>query len=183
MKARRRQKADLILDWHKQTLEEPKWEDEMDMYRVRIVASARLAFGLLRSPSPPYSRSSRLPDLRRRTRLPHLSAVRVISQPGQSSFLADRSCSLAFRRSVKASSFAPDAKLILLTSEGGSITLRTQKEGGGMFGHHGSKAAGNMVSSICEGRFRGTQADLMMACGRSVDCSASTSRRRASRSG
>ena len=47
---------------------------------------------------------------------------------------------------VKASSFAKDAKLILLTSEGGSITLRTQKEGGGMFGHHGSKAAANMVS-------------------------------------
>ncbi|CED85078.1 short chain dehydrogenase reductase family superfamily [Phaffia rhodozyma] len=46
------------------------------------------------------------------------------------------------------SSFASNAKLILLTSEGGSITLRTEKEGGGMFGHHGSKAAANMVGHL-----------------------------------
>ncbi|ORY30036.1 putative cytoplasm protein [Naematelia encephala] len=49
---------------------------------------------------------------------------------------------------VMSSSLAPAAKIILLTSEGGSITLRTQGEGGGMFGHHGSKAAGNMVGRL-----------------------------------
>jgi len=46
------------------------------------------------------------------------------------------------------SAFAPDAKVILLTSEGGSIALRTEGEGGGMFGHHGSKAAANMVGHL-----------------------------------
>ncbi len=30
------------------------------------------------------------------------------------------------------SSLAPEAKILLLTSEGGSITLRTESEGGGM---------------------------------------------------
>jgi hypothetical protein len=35
-----------------------------------------------------------------------------------------------------------------LTSEGGSITLRTEGEGGGMYGHHGSKAAGNMIGKL-----------------------------------
>jgi len=46
------------------------------------------------------------------------------------------------------SALAPDAKVILLTSEGGSIGLRTEGEGGGMFGHHGSKAAANMVGHL-----------------------------------
>jgi NAD(P)-dependent dehydrogenase (short-subunit alcohol dehydrogenase family) len=46
------------------------------------------------------------------------------------------------------SSLAPSAKIIILTSEGGSLTLRTEKEGGGMFGHHGSKAAANMVGRL-----------------------------------
>lgn len=44
--------------------------------------------------------------------------------------------------------FAKAAKLVLLTSEGGSVTLRTEGEGGGMYGHHGSKAAGNMVGKL-----------------------------------
>lgn len=48
---------------------------------------------------------------------------------------------------LKGDSFAPSAKLVLLTSEGGSITLRTESEGGGMFGHHGSKAAANVSLS------------------------------------
>ncbi|WVR05495.1 hypothetical protein IAU60_002513 [Kwoniella sp. DSM 27419] len=43
---------------------------------------------------------------------------------------------------------APGAKILLLTSEGGSIGLRTESEGGGMYGHHGSKAAGNMVGKL-----------------------------------
>ncbi|WWD16267.1 hypothetical protein CI109_100693 [Kwoniella shandongensis] len=46
------------------------------------------------------------------------------------------------------SSLSPEAKIILLTSEAGSITLRTEGEGGGMYGHHGSKAAGNMVGHL-----------------------------------
>ena len=46
------------------------------------------------------------------------------------------------------SSLAPDAKILILTSEGGSIALRTESEGGGMYGHHGSKAAGNMVGHL-----------------------------------
>ncbi|WWD01011.1 hypothetical protein V866_007949 [Kwoniella sp. B9012] len=49
---------------------------------------------------------------------------------------------------LMSSSLAPEAKIILLTSEAGSITLRTQGEGGGMYGHHGSKAAGNMVGHL-----------------------------------
>lgn len=44
--------------------------------------------------------------------------------------------------------FSSDAKLILITTEGGSITLRTKEEGGGNFGHHGSKAAANMVGKL-----------------------------------
>ncbi|RXK35216.1 cytoplasmic protein [Tremella mesenterica] len=46
------------------------------------------------------------------------------------------------------SSLSPNAKILLLTSEAGSVTLRTQGEGGGMYGHHGSKAAGNMVGKL-----------------------------------
>ncbi|WVQ86241.1 hypothetical protein IAT38_008409 [Cryptococcus sp. DSM 104549] len=49
---------------------------------------------------------------------------------------------------LMSSSLAPSAKIILLTSEGGSIGLRTEGEGGGMYGHHGSKAAGNMVGHL-----------------------------------
>lgn len=37
------------------------------------------------------------------------------------------------------------SKVILVSSESGSITLRHEQEGGGNFGHHGSKAALNMV--------------------------------------
>ncbi|KIR27828.1 cytoplasmic protein [Cryptococcus deuterogattii 99/473] len=47
-----------------------------------------------------------------------------------------------------ASSLSPSAKIIFLTSEAGSITLRTESEGGGAFGHHGSKAAANMVGHL-----------------------------------
>ena len=46
------------------------------------------------------------------------------------------------------SSLTPSAKIVILTSEAGSITLRTEGEGGGMFGHHGSKAAGNMIGHL-----------------------------------
>ncbi|GLB42631.1 putative enoyl-(Acyl carrier protein) reductase [Lyophyllum shimeji] len=40
------------------------------------------------------------------------------------------------------------SKFILVTTEGGSITLRTREEGGGNYGHHGSKAAANMVGKL-----------------------------------
>ncbi|WVF71840.1 hypothetical protein IAT40_006649 [Kwoniella sp. CBS 6097] len=49
---------------------------------------------------------------------------------------------------LMSASLAPEAKIILLTSEAGSITLRTEGEGGGMYGHHGSKAAGNMIGHL-----------------------------------
>lgn len=54
----------------------------------------------------------------------------------------------------KSSSFAPNAKLILITSEGGSITLRSPEEGGGHYGHHGSKAAINMVGKLLAGELK-----------------------------
>ncbi|KAK0263078.1 hypothetical protein LTS09_003055 [Friedmanniomyces endolithicus] len=40
------------------------------------------------------------------------------------------------------------SKIILVSSESGSITLRHESEGGGMFGHHASKAASNMVGKL-----------------------------------
>lgn len=43
---------------------------------------------------------------------------------------------------------AKDAKIIYLTSEAGSLKIRTQSEGGGMYGHHGSKAAANMMGRL-----------------------------------
>lgn len=36
----------------------------------------------------------------------------------------------------------------MITSEGGSIELRTKEEGGSNYGHHGSKAASNMVGKL-----------------------------------
>ena len=42
----------------------------------------------------------------------------------------------------------PGGKVILVGSEAGSVTLRHDKEGGGMYGHHGSKAAVNMVGKV-----------------------------------
>ena len=46
---------------------------------------------------------------------------------------------------VTSHALASGAKVILVSSESGSITLRHEQEGGGNFGHHGSKAALNMV--------------------------------------
>ncbi|EHY58079.1 hypothetical protein HRR83_005063 [Exophiala dermatitidis] len=47
---------------------------------------------------------------------------------------------------VKASVLAHGSKVVLVSSESGSITLRHEQEGGGNYGHHGSKAALNMVT-------------------------------------
>ena len=40
------------------------------------------------------------------------------------------------------------AKVVLVSSESGSIALRHQSEGGGNYGHHASKAALNMVGRL-----------------------------------
>lgn len=40
------------------------------------------------------------------------------------------------------------SKIILVSSESGSITLRHEKEGGGNYGHHASKAALNMCAKL-----------------------------------
>lgn len=47
---------------------------------------------------------------------------------------------------VKSSILAKGSKVVLVSSESGSISLRHEQEGGGNFGHHGSKAALNMVA-------------------------------------
>ncbi|ORY76889.1 hypothetical protein BCR35DRAFT_305639 [Leucosporidium creatinivorum] len=39
-------------------------------------------------------------------------------------------------------------RVLLITTEGGSVTLRTSEEGGGNYGHHASKAAANMVGKL-----------------------------------
>ncbi|KAL0937371.1 short chain dehydrogenase reductase family superfamily [Colletotrichum truncatum] len=41
-----------------------------------------------------------------------------------------------------------DSKIVLVSSESGSITLRHEKEGGGNYAHHASKAALNMVGKL-----------------------------------
>lgn len=50
---------------------------------------------------------------------------------------------------VSAEAFAAGtAKIVLVSSESGSITLRHPTEGGGNYGHHASKAALNMVGKL-----------------------------------
>jgi len=48
----------------------------------------------------------------------------------------------------KASYLSAGSKILLVSSESGSITLRHAKEGGGNYGHHASKAALNMVGKL-----------------------------------
>lgn len=43
---------------------------------------------------------------------------------------------------------AKGSKVILVSSESGSITLRHESEGGGNYGHHASKAALNMTGKV-----------------------------------
>ncbi|KAK5125146.1 hypothetical protein LTR85_000822 [Meristemomyces frigidus] len=40
------------------------------------------------------------------------------------------------------------SRIIIVSSESGSISLRHASEGGGMYGHHASKAASNMVGKL-----------------------------------
>ena len=49
---------------------------------------------------------------------------------------------------VKSGIISKGAKIILVSSESGSITLRHESEGGGNYGHHASKAALNMVGKL-----------------------------------
>ncbi|KAL8797175.1 MAG: hypothetical protein Q9195_000642 [Heterodermia aff. obscurata] len=49
---------------------------------------------------------------------------------------------------VKAGLMAKDSKIVLVSSESGSITLRHESEGGGNYGHHASKAALNMTGKL-----------------------------------
>lgn len=48
----------------------------------------------------------------------------------------------------KAGLLGEGSKVFLVSSEGGSITLRHEKEGGGNYGHHASKTALNMVGRL-----------------------------------
>lgn len=49
---------------------------------------------------------------------------------------------------VKAGFLSEGSRIILVSSESGSITLRHEKEGGGNYGHHASKSALNMVGKL-----------------------------------
>jgi NAD(P)-dependent dehydrogenase (short-subunit alcohol dehydrogenase family) len=49
---------------------------------------------------------------------------------------------------VSAGLLKAGAKIIMVSSESGSITLRHEKEGGGNYAHHASKAALNMVTKL-----------------------------------
>ena len=49
---------------------------------------------------------------------------------------------------VKAGLLVKGSKIILVSSESGSITLRHESEGGGNYGHHASKSALNMVGKL-----------------------------------
>lgn len=49
---------------------------------------------------------------------------------------------------VKSGLLSKGAKVVLVSSESGSITLRHESEGGGNYAHHASKAALNMVGKL-----------------------------------
>jgi len=48
----------------------------------------------------------------------------------------------------KAGLLPKGSKLIIVSSESGSINLRHESEGGGNYAHHGSKAASNMIGKL-----------------------------------
>jgi len=52
------------------------------------------------------------------------------------------------RSLVRGKMISKGSKIILVSSESGSITLRHESEGGGNYGHHASKAALNMVGKL-----------------------------------
>lgn len=48
----------------------------------------------------------------------------------------------------KAKLITSGSRIVIVSSESGSIALRHEKEGGGNYGHHASKAASNMVGKL-----------------------------------
>jgi NAD(P)-dependent dehydrogenase (short-subunit alcohol dehydrogenase family) len=52
------------------------------------------------------------------------------------------------QRLVKAGLLASRSKVLLISSEAGSIALRHETEGGGNYGHHAGKAALNMAGKL-----------------------------------
>lgn len=48
----------------------------------------------------------------------------------------------------KAKLLTSGSRIVIVSSESGSIELRHEKEGGGNYGHHASKAASNMVGKL-----------------------------------
>ncbi|APA09000.1 hypothetical protein SS1G_02864 [Sclerotinia sclerotiorum 1980 UF-70] len=52
------------------------------------------------------------------------------------------------RSLFRAKNITEGSKILLISSESGSITLRHEKEGGGNYGHHASKSALNMVGKL-----------------------------------
>ncbi|KIK70259.1 hypothetical protein GYMLUDRAFT_213461 [Collybiopsis luxurians FD-317 M1] len=49
---------------------------------------------------------------------------------------------------TNANLLASPSKFVIISSEGGSIALRTRQEGAGNYGHHASKAAVNMIGKL-----------------------------------
>ncbi|EAU81412.1 oxidoreductase [Coprinopsis cinerea okayama7 len=92
-----------------ETLDEPDYEAELEMYKVVAIAPVFLAH--------------------------HLHKANLFSNP---------------------------SKLVLITTEGGSITLRTKEEGGQNYGHHGSKAAANMVGKLLSFDLEGDGVTVVM---------------------
>lgn len=58
---------------------------------------------------------------------------------------------------AKAAVLKKGSKVVLVSSESGSITLRHEQEGGGNYAHHGSKAALNMVAKQLSFDLRGNE--------------------------
>lgn len=65
----------------------------------------------------------------------------------------------------KAGLLARGAKVILVSSEAGSITLRHESEGGGLYGHHASKAALNMAGKLLSLDLKGEGVAVAMVSG------------------
>ena len=59
------------------------------------------------------------------------------------------------QRLWKAGLLKQGAKVVLVSSEAGSIALRHESEGGAMYAHHGSKAALNMVGKLLSLNLKG----------------------------
>jgi len=69
---------------------------------------------------------------------------------------------------VRSAIVGKGGKIILISSESGSITLRHEQEGGGNFAHHGSKAALNMVGKQLSFDLKGKDIAVAIVHPRSV---------------